>query len=140
MRLASDGVAPFAGSLCAALAATIFPVAALAQSTPFSGTPIVVPATIEAENFDRGGEGVAYHDSRAGNAGGQYRTSESVDIVSSCDPAGGGYVVNNFSAGEWMKYTISVPQGGNYDIEVRASSKMKASAFHVEIRSEERRV
>jgi hypothetical protein len=133
MRFVSDGVAPFALGLCAALAATIFPVVALAQSTPFSGTPIVVPATIEAENFDRGGEGVAYHDSRAGNAGGQYRTTESVDIVSSCDAAGGGYVVNNFSAGEWMKYTISVPTTGNYDIEVRASSKMKASAFHVEV-------
>src|SRR5204863_9029828 len=120
MRLVSGVVKPFV-RVCAALAATAFPVAVLAQSTPFSGSPIVVPATIEAENFDNGGEGIAYHDNRVGNAGGRYRTGESIDIISSCDSAGGGYVVSNFETGEWMKYTISVPQSGNYDIEVRAS-------------------
>ncbi len=31
-------------------------------STPFSGTPSAIPGTIQAENFDNGGEGVAYHD------------------------------------------------------------------------------
>ncbi|MDO8686315.1 MAG: hypothetical protein Q7J78_06575 [Clostridiales bacterium] len=36
--------------------------------------------TIQAENFDNGGEGVAYHDSDATNSGGQYR-STGVDIV-----------------------------------------------------------
>ena len=34
--------------------------------TPFSGTPIALPGTIEAENYDKGGEGVAYHDTTAG--------------------------------------------------------------------------
>src|SRR6185312_12654260 len=49
----------------------------------------------EAENFDKGGEGVAYHDNTAGNAGGQYRTTEDVDIVA----GGTGYIVNNFETG-----------------------------------------
>ena len=79
-------VATFARRACIAILASAFPLAASAQSTPFSGTPINVPAIIEAENFDRGGEGVGYHD-RAGNTGGKYRTSESVDIIDSCDPA-----------------------------------------------------
>ena len=102
-------------------------------STPYTGTPVAVPATIEAENFDRGGEGVAYHDNVRGNAGGQYRTSEDVDIVVSADSAGGGYVINNFETGEWLKYTINVPANGNYDLALRTSSNFSSSKFHVEV-------
>jgi carbohydrate binding protein with CBM6 domain/beta-propeller repeat-containing protein len=102
-------------------------------STPFTGTPIAVPGAFEAENFDRGGEGVAYHDNVPGNAGGQYRTSEDVDIIVSSDPEGGGYVVNNFETGEWLAYTINVQASARYDIELRASSAFSNSAFHVEI-------
>src|SRR5439155_6290216 len=50
-------------------------------TAPYSGTPVVVPGTFEAENFDLGGEGVAYHDNVKGNVGGQYRVNEDVDIV-----------------------------------------------------------
>ena len=32
------------------------------SSFPTPGVPSVVPGVIEAENFDTGGEGVAYHD------------------------------------------------------------------------------
>ncbi|MBN1598076.1 MAG: Ig-like domain-containing protein, partial [Bacteroidales bacterium] len=45
--------------------------------TPYAGT-IAIPGIIEAENYDNGGEGVAYHDNDASNNGGQYRTSEGV--------------------------------------------------------------
>ena len=41
-------------------------------STPFKIGPVRVPGTIEAENFDAGGEGIAYHDLTAGNTGGAY--------------------------------------------------------------------
>jgi hypothetical protein len=50
------------------LAGLSLPLAAQTQ-TPFGGTPIPLPGTFEAENFDNGGEGVAYHDNVAGNAG-----------------------------------------------------------------------
>jgi beta-glucosidase len=36
----------------------------------FSGTPVPLPGTVNAENFDNGGEGVAYHYS-----GGRHRAS-----------------------------------------------------------------
>jgi hypothetical protein len=108
-------------------------VAASASGTPFTGTPIPVPGSFEAENFDRGGEGVAYHDNVPGNAGGLYRTSEDVDIVASRDPASGGYVVNNFETGEWLSYTVNVQAAGNYNIELLVSSEFSNSAFHVEI-------
>lgn len=102
-------------------------------SKPFTGTPIAIPATFEAERFDLGGEGLAYHDSTKGNAGGQFRTSENVDIIASCDPAGGGYVVNNITAGEWLAYSIKVPASGYYDIGARLASNYPTGAFHVEI-------
>ena len=101
---------------------------------PYTGTPIAVPATFEAENFDRGGNNVGYRDLTAGNAGGQYRTSENVDIVRSSDSAGGGYVVNYFQTGEWLAYTINVPADGTYDIAIRAANRgMTGAGFHAEI-------
>src|SRR5258706_280347 len=104
-----------------------------AFGTPYFGTPIAVPGTFEAENFDLGGEGVAYHDNAPGNAGGQYRLNEDVDIVLSSDSLGGGYVVNNFETGEWLAYTINVAATAQYDIGLRASSAVSTSAFHIEL-------
>src|SRR5216117_1904062 len=101
--------------------------------TPFTGTPIAIPGAFEAGNFDRGGEGVAYHDNTPGNQGGQYRPNEDVDIIVSSDSAGGGFVVNNFETGERLNYTVNVQTATNYDIELRVSSQFSTSAFHVEI-------
>jgi hypothetical protein len=39
-----------------------------------------VPGTVQAEDFNNGGENVAYHDLDAANNGNTYRTSEGVDI------------------------------------------------------------
>ena len=104
------------------------------SGTPYSGTPISVPKAFEAEDFDKGGNNVAYKDLSAGNAGGQYRTGDSVDIIASSDPAGGGYAVSYFQTGEWMAYTLNVPADGNYDISVRAANKnMTGAAFRAEI-------
>ena len=39
-------------------------------STPYRGTPIALPGTLQLEDYDNGGEGIAYHDlSRATMAG-----------------------------------------------------------------------
>ncbi len=118
--------------ILAFLLAAFLPCAATGQ-TPFSGSPATVPGILEAENFDRGGEGLAYHDSNTGNAGGQYRPGEDVDLIVSTDALGGGFVVNNFRTGEWLLYTVNVPASGAYDLELRASSKFNDSAFHVEV-------
>src|SRR5437660_7006223 len=107
--------------------------AGAATEAPFYGTPFAIPGSFEAEDFDRGGEGVAYHDNVPGNAGGQYRPNEDVDIIVSSDSAGGGYVVNNFETGEWLNYTVNVQTATNYDIELRVASAFTNSAFHVEI-------
>src|SRR5439155_19234944 len=60
-----------------------------AVTKPFSGTPSALPGKLEFENYDKGGSGVAYHDTTNGNSGNVYR-SDSVDIQATSD-AGGGY-------------------------------------------------
>ena len=90
------------------------------SSTPFGGTAALIPVVIEAENFDEGGEGIAYHDLTTGNAGGQYRQTD-VDIATTSD-AGGGYALGYVAAGEWLKYSVSVAAAGSYTLEARVAS------------------
>jgi endonuclease/exonuclease/phosphatase family metal-dependent hydrolase len=93
---------------------------------PFRGSPVALPARIEAEDFDNGGEGVAYHDNSGGNNGGAYRQTD-VDIEPSSN---GGYDVGWIAPGEWLNYTVSVPSAGAYTIWLRVASPGGAS-FHV---------
>lgn len=85
---------------------------------------------IEAEDFDTGGEGVAYHDADALNNGGQYRPAEGVDIEATSD-AGGGYDVGWTVAGEWLEYTIWVQEPGFYNLSLRCASPNSGCAVGV---------
>jgi hypothetical protein len=89
-------------------------------STPYTGTPIALPGVIEAEAYDRGGEGVAYHDTTAGNSAGAARTDD-VDITVTSDTAGG-YNVKSVRASEWLAYTVSIGAAGTYAIDFRVAS------------------
>jgi hypothetical protein len=91
--------------------------------TPFSGTPVSLPGTVAASDFDNGGEGVAYHDTSAGNSGGQYRNT-SVDLEASSE---GGFDVGWTAAGEWLTYTVNVASAGNYTVQLRVASPGGAS-------------
>jgi len=103
----------------------------LPAESPFAGTPAAVPGQIEAEDFDHGGEGVAYHDLTPGNQGGQYRPDVDVDISRYSN---GAYVVNNFQTGEWLQYTIQVPQAGTYRLELLVSRRWDVpSRVHVDV-------
>lgn len=94
--------------------------------TPFSGTPVSLPGTISASNFDNGGEGVAYHDTSAGNAGGMYRSTD-VDLQSSTE---GGTNIGWTAAGEWLNYTVRVAESGAYNVQLRMASATGGS-LHV---------
>ena len=99
--------------------------------TPFNGTPVSLPGTLQAENFDNGGAGVAYFDTTAGNSGGQHRSTD-VDIEVTTD-TGGGYNVGWLAAGEWLKYTVNVTAAGTYTIEARVAASGSGGTFHVEV-------
>jgi hypothetical protein len=98
--------------------------------TAVAATPLA--QTIQAEDFDKGGEGVAYHDTTPQNEGGQYRTSEGVDIEKTTD-VGGGYDVGWTHTGEWMNYTVQATTGGQYDFDARVANFGAGGSFHVNL-------
>jgi hypothetical protein len=99
------------------------------QSTPYLGSPVSLPGTIEAENYDKGGEGVAYHDTTAGNSGGVYR-SDGVDIKTTSDSSGR-YNIKSVRAGEWLAYSVAVPSAGSYTVGFRVASSGTGGTVHV---------
>ena len=103
-----------------------------AATSPYGGTAAQIPGTIEAENFDIGGQGNAYYDSDAQNSGGLYRTFEGVDIEA-CSDIGGGYDIGWTQNNEWLVYTISVKDSGTYQIGARVASSSGGGLLHFEV-------
>ncbi|MDB5301348.1 MAG: carbohydrate binding module family protein, partial [Phycisphaerales bacterium] len=104
----------------------------LESRTFLTSTPIPLPAgsapgTIEAENYDNGGEGVAYHDTQTANPGGAYRR-DGVGITPTRD-AGGGYYVGWTHPTEWLQYTVNVAATTTYTLDVRLAS-INGGTFH----------
>lgn len=99
--------------------------------TPFNGSASVIPGTIEAEHFDEGGEGIGWHDLRAGNEGGDYRDTD-VDLAVA-DDDGRGYTVGWIGAGEWLTYTVDVTVPGVYTVDARVASAGPGGTFHIEV-------
>jgi hypothetical protein len=100
------------------------------NQTPYGGTARALPGVIQAEDFDNGGEGVAYHDVDAGNTGGQYRASD-VDLETASD-TDGGYNVGWLRAGEWLEYTVNVQTAGTYTLTARVASGASSGSFRIE--------
>jgi hypothetical protein len=87
------------------------------QPGPFK--PLTIPGRIEAEDYDLGGEGVAYHDTTTGNTGGEYRKDD-VDIE---QIAGEGTPsVGWIRTGEWLQYSANVLTTGQYTLMARVAS------------------
>jgi parallel beta-helix repeat protein len=87
--------------------------------TPSGQTPYkthTVPVRVEAEDYDNGGADVAFSDSTPENKGMAYRLDEAVDVE---DMASGGYNVGYITNGEWVEYTVDVPQSGTYPTTFR---------------------
>ncbi len=96
----------------------------------FLGDPLPIPGIIEAEDFDLGGEGIAYHDADPLNIAGAYRPDEGVDIY---DRLGDGYHIGNALPGEWYEYTVNVEQDGLYDLEFQLASTYSGGQFMISV-------
>jgi len=97
---------------------------------------IAVSRLIEGEDYDSGGEGVAYHDATPGNGGGAYR-GDDVDIV---PLPGGGHAVSGVDDGEWLAYTLDgIPagtgSGGSYphQLDLFVASDQEGRSIEVEV-------
>jgi hypothetical protein len=97
---------------------------------PFGGTPAAVPGTAQAENYDTGGQGVAYNVTSVNGTDNIYR-SDGVDLELTTD-AGGGLDLGWTAAGQWFKYTVNVASAGTYTITFRvAAINAVTDAFHI---------
>lgn len=95
----------------------------------FPGTPIPIPGILEVEDYDNGGEGIAYHDNDAANQGGGYRLEEGVDIGGG---PGGGFVLGYVGNGEWLEFTVNVTEAGTYSLKANVASADAESNFMIE--------
>ncbi len=73
---------------------------------------------IEAEDFDLGGQGVAYQVEEDINQTGRYRPDDGVDIVGVPGSRGANAIQANHD-GEWLEYTIHVVEAGYYDLTLQ---------------------
>ena len=105
-------------------------------SGPYTGTPVVIPGVVEAELFDHGGEGVAYHDLDPCNNnrqfGATFRLDEGVDTGDAGD-VDGGYSIGWTAAGEWLKYGVKVKHTGTYRLDARVASGGPGGTYHLEV-------
>ena len=102
------------------------------QKSPYSGTPIKIPGIIEAEDFNMGGNSIAYLDNSQGNLGLSYRNDEDVDIQICLDDKNG-FNIGWTEPGEWILYTIDVAKSAQYELTTRVSTDIAGSSFQIEI-------
>lgn len=78
-----------------------------------------IPGTLEAEDFDAGGDGVSYYDKDDSGPGTNtsYRSSTDVDI-DAASSASNGYHISEPTENEWLEYTLNTTQVGVYSVEV----------------------
>ena len=69
---------------------------------------------MQAENYDTGGQGVAYNVTSVNGTANSYR-SDGVDLEVTTD-TGGGYDLGWTAAGQWFKYTVNVATAGTYTV------------------------
>ena len=108
------------------------PPSTIAQA-PFKGTPWPIPGRIEAEDYDLGGEGVAFHEANTdGNQGGANYRNDEVDIETTQDVDGAydiGYILN----GEWLEYTVNVSSSDKYNLSLRVAADGISKTMHAEM-------
>ncbi len=101
----------------------------LYASLPVARGQSTVPGTIQAEDYDLGGEGVAYHDLTPGNTGGAYR-SDDVDIEGGT--GANGHNVGWVDEGEWLNFTVNVTSTAVYEVRYSVAS-LQPGPFSIQL-------
>lgn len=95
---------------------------------PYSSV-FTLPGKIEMEDYDLGGQGIAYYDKDVENQGEAYR-NDGVDIVTvdSISDAKG-YAIGYTQEGEWTEYSIAVEKTAPYFYKAKVASGLDFSSF-----------
>ena len=107
-------------------------VARAATEGPYGGTAAGVPGTVYAENYDTGGQGMAYNVTSVNGTDNGYR-SDGVDLEATIDTGGPANDLGWTAAGQWFKYTINVATAGTYTVGLRLAAPTAVSdALHID--------
>ncbi|NMA09933.1 MAG: carbohydrate-binding protein [Methanomicrobiales archaeon] len=91
-----------------------------------------VPGRINFVDFDFGGEGVAYHDTEAGNQGGYAYRTDSADVDIGERSGVDVPVVSHTYAGEWIRFSeVQVAESGTYVVTFYTSTTEDGKSFSV---------
>ena len=83
--------------------------------------------TVDASNFDTGGQGVAYNDNPGKDGGTSFRPGDAVEFVNAQNDLG--YIL----PGEWVEYTVNVPASGVYDLSLLAKTPLANATVAVSL-------
>ncbi len=108
----------------------LFPTWVKPVRKPFLGAPMAIPGTIEAEDYDIGGQAFTYFDADEINIPGEYRPSEAVDVY---NRLGTGFHIGNANAGEWYEYTVDIKTEGLYKVDSHIAAVEKGGKFQITI-------
>ncbi|WP_084316043.1 carbohydrate-binding protein [Actinospica robiniae] len=98
--------------------------------SPYGGSPAAIPGTVQAENYDTGGQGVGYNVTSVNGSGNSYR-ADGVDLETTSD-TGGGYDLGWTATGQWFKYTVNVATAGTHTVSFRVAAPSSVTdAFHL---------
>jgi hypothetical protein len=87
---------------------------------PYGGSPAAVPGTVQAENYDTGGQGVAYSVASVNGTDNGYR-SDGVDLEKTGD-TGAGDDVGWTGGSQWFRYTVKIATAGSYTVNLRVAA------------------
>ena len=87
---------------------------------PYGGTAAGIPGTVQAANYDTGGQGTAYNVTSVNGNGTAYR-ADGVDLES-CTDTGCGYDIGWTGTGQWFKYTVNAATARAYTVTLRLAS------------------
>jgi hypothetical protein len=120
-----------AGTSAASSAVSVTTSAASGGEAPYPGpAAAAVPGTVLAENYDAGGQGVAYNVTSTNGTANTYRTG-GVDLEAATAPATGNDLGWS-AAGQWFRYTVNAATAGSYTVSfLVASPTAVADAFHL---------
>ena len=98
--------------------------------SPYGGTPAAIPGTVKAENYDTGGQALAYNVTSVNGTDNSYR-SDGVDLETATSPATGNDL-GWTASGQWFKYTVNVASAGTYTVSfLVAAPSAVTDAFHI---------
>jgi hypothetical protein len=105
-----------------------------ATEAAFGGAPGPIPGTLQNEDYDTGGQGLAYSVSSINGSDNGYR-SDVVDLESTTD-TGGGLDLGWTSAGQSFRYTVNVATAATYTVSFRVAAASavgtNAGSFHLQ--------